>query len=107
MNNFGFLNINKPSGMTSHDVVSKLRRVSKIKQVGHTGTLDPLADGVLPIAAGKATRLIEYLKEDKAYIATLEFGKISDTYDSEGVIEKFSDLKTDEKQIGPYQQNNR
>ena len=72
---FGFLNIYKPKGLTSHDVVARLRRVSKFKQIGHTGTLDPLAEGVLPIAFGKATRLIEYLKEDKAYIAELEFGK--------------------------------
>ena len=51
---FGFLNILKPSGLTSHDVVARLRKVLKIKQIGHTGTLDPLAEGVLPVAVGKA-----------------------------------------------------
>ena len=65
---FGFLNIYKPQGLTSHDVVARLRKVLKIKQIGHTGTLDPLAQGVLPVAAGKASRLIEYLDEGKAYL---------------------------------------
>lgn len=87
---FGFLNIYKPAGMTSHDVVSRLRRVTKIKQIGHTGTLDPFATGVLPVCIGKATRLIEYLKEDKEYIATVQFGKNTTTYDIEGdVVEAF------------------
>lgn len=95
----GFLNINKPKGMTSHDVVSRLRRVSKIRQIGHTGTLDPLAQGVLPVAVGKATRLIEFLLENKGYIATLEFGKISDTYDIEGNVEEYSNAKVSEEQI--------
>ncbi len=84
---FGFLNINKPVGITSHDVVSVLRRITKIKQIGHTGTLDPMAEGVLPVAIGKAARLIEYLQENKGYIAELELGKISDTYDIEGSVE--------------------
>lgn len=95
----GFLNINKPKGMTSHDVISRLRRVSKIRQIGHTGTLDPLAQGVLPVAVGKATRLIEFLLENKAYIATLEFGKISDTYDIEGNVEGYSDVRVAEEEI--------
>ena len=69
---FGFLNIYKPIGMTSHDVVAILRRVTKIKQIGHTGTLDPFAEGVLPICIGKSTRLIEYLEDDKAYIEEIE-----------------------------------
>lgn len=96
---FGFLNINKPKGMTSHDVVAKLRKICKIRQIGHTGTLDPLAQGVLPIAIGKATRLIDYLGDDKAYIAELQFGKISDTYDIEGVVEDFSDKKITGKDV--------
>ena len=58
---FGFLNVYKPSAMTSHDVVARLRRLTKIRQIGHTGTLDPFAEGVLPVCIGKATRLIEYL----------------------------------------------
>lgn len=95
----GFVNIDKPKGKTSHDVVAILRRLLKIKQIGHTGTLDPMATGVLPVAIGKASRLIEYLKEDKAYIADLAFGKISDTYDIEGNIEKYSDVKVSKNQI--------
>lgn len=96
---FGFLNIYKPKGMTSHDVVSYLRRILKIKQIGHSGTLDPLAEGVLPIAIGKATRLFEYFSDDKAYIVEMKFGQISDTYDSEGVIEEFSDKKVTEDEL--------
>ncbi|MCM1265292.1 MAG: tRNA pseudouridine(55) synthase TruB [Candidatus Gastranaerophilales bacterium] len=96
---FGFLNIYKPVGMTSHDVVSVLRRVTKIKQIGHTGTLDPFAEGVLPICIGKATRLIEYLEDDKAYIGTFNFGKSTTTYDIEGdTVETFTE-KITEKQI--------
>ncbi len=96
---FGFLNVYKPMGMTSHDVVAVLRKKIKIKQIGHSGTLDPLATGVLPIAIGKATRLIEYLSDEKAYIASLEFGKISDTYDIEGKVESFSTSKVTREQI--------
>ncbi len=88
---FGFLNVYKPKGMTSHDVVAKLRKITKIKQIGHTGTLDPFAEGVLPICMGKATRLIEYLQDDKEYVATVQFGKTTDTYDLEGsVTEEFN-----------------
>ncbi len=83
---FGFLNIYKPKGMTSHDVVSVLRRITKIKQIGHTGTLDPFAEGVLPICIGKATRLIEYLKDDKEYLGTVQLGKSTTTYDIEGEV---------------------
>ena len=94
----GFLNINKPKGMTSHDVVGKLRKILGLKQIGHTGTLDPFATGVLPICIGKATKLIEYLPDDKEYIATVQFGKSTDTYDLDGetvkVFEK--NVKSDE-----------
>ena len=85
-NLFGFLNVYKPKGMTSHDVVGRLRRVTKIKQIGHTGTLDPFATGVLPICIGKSTRLIEYLEDDKEYLATVQFGKNTDTYDLDGEV---------------------
>lgn len=95
----GFLNINKPKGITSHDVISKLRRVCKIKQIGHTGTLDPMAQGVLPVAIGKASRLIEFLEENKGYKAELIFGKISDTYDTEGEIKDFSDKKVSKDEV--------
>ena len=83
---FGFLNIYKPKGKTSHDVVAVLRRVTKVKQIGHTGTLDPFAEGVLPVCIGKATRLIEYLKDDKAYIGTVQLGSSTATYDIEGEV---------------------
>lgn len=99
MNNFGFLNINKPRGMTSHDVVALLRRIMKIKQIGHTGTLDPMAAGVLPVAVGKAARLIEYLDEGKSYRAELLLGKVSDSYDTEGNIIDFSDKKVCQQEI--------
>lgn len=90
---FGFLNIYKPAGMTSHDVVAVLRRITKIKQIGHTGTLDPFAQGVLPICIGKATRLIEYLDDEKEYLAEITFGTSTDTYDCEGEAIFKSDLK--------------
>lgn len=96
---FGFINVFKPRGITSHDVVSRLRKALKIKQIGHTGTLDPLAEGVLPVAIGKATRLIEYLDEGKGYIASLQFGKVSDTYDTEGNVTDFSDKKVQKEEI--------
>lgn len=83
---FGFLNVYKPVGKTSHDVVAYFRKLLKIKQIGHTGTLDPFAEGVLPICIGKSTRLIEYLPDDKAYIAFVQFGKSTNTYDTEGKI---------------------
>lgn len=96
---FGFLNINKPSGMTSHDVVALLRRILKFKQIGHTGTLDPMATGVLPVALGKAARLIEFLDEKKAYTARCQLGKISDSYDTDGNVEHFSDKKVTKEDV--------
>lgn len=96
---FGFLNVYKPKGKTSHDVVAVLRRVTKIKQIGHTGTLDPFAEGVLPICIGKATRLIEYLEDDKAYIGTVQLGKSTSTYDTEGEVVETSDKKVSKEEI--------
>ncbi len=96
---FGFLNIYKPVNMTSHDVIGYLRRVTKIRQIGHAGTLDPFAEGVLPVAVGKATKLIEYLNDDKAYIGRFCFGKSTDTYDIEGKVVCEFDNKITEKQI--------
>lgn len=96
---FGFINIYKPKGMTSHDVISVLRRVTKIKQIGHTGTLDPFAEGVLPVCIGKATRLIEYLNDDKAYIGTVQLGKSTTTYDIEGETINISDKKVTAEEI--------
>lgn len=96
---FGFINIYKPKGMTSHDVVSVLRRITKIKQIGHTGTLDPFAEGVLPICIGKATRLIEYLEDEKEYLATVQFGTATTTYDPEGEITSTSDKKITKEEL--------
>ncbi|MGL6105925.1 tRNA pseudouridine(55) synthase TruB [Romboutsia sp.] len=84
------VNIIKPTGMTSHDVVSAVRKIVNMKKVGHTGTLDPDASGVLPICIGKATKVSELiLNKDKSYICELTLGIITDTYDSSGeVLEK-------------------
>lgn len=83
----GIVNINKPPGMTSHDVVARVRRILHTRRVGHAGTLDPLATGVLPICVGQATRIVEYLGElGKAYRATIAFGADTTTYDAEGDI---------------------
>lgn len=83
----GIFNINKSTGMTSHDVVAKIRRLLKQKRVGHAGTLDPAAGGVLPICVGQATRVAEYLSESgKAYQADVVFGVATDTYDTEGAV---------------------
>ena len=87
------MNVRKPKGMTSHDVVYRIRRASKVKQVGHTGTLDPFAEGVLPVCVGKATRLIEYLNDDKEYFAVVKFGVETDTYDLDGQVLAVSDKK--------------
>ena len=96
---FGFLNVYKPVGMTSHDVVAALRRVTKIKQIGHTGTLDPFAEGVLPICIGKATRLIEYLQDDKEYLATVQFGASTNTFDLDGEKTFTSDKKVSKEDV--------
>ncbi|HBQ98966.1 MAG TPA: tRNA pseudouridine(55) synthase TruB, partial [Cyanobacteria bacterium UBA11691] len=81
---FGFLNLNKPPGYTSHDCVARVRRLLHTKRVGHGGTLDPAAVGVLPIAVGKATRLLQFLPQDKGYQATIKFGLRTETDDLEG-----------------------
>lgn len=83
----GILNIYKETGMTSHDVVAKVRRILHEKRVGHAGTLDPAAEGVLPICTGQATRVVEYLSEArKIYSADLVLGLTTDTYDREGLV---------------------
>ena len=70
----GLLLVDKPTGPTSHDVVARARRILREKRIGHTGTLDPLASGVLPLLVGKATRLARFLPGDKAYDATIALG---------------------------------
>ncbi|MFH7029650.1 MAG: tRNA pseudouridine(55) synthase TruB [Heteroscytonema crispum UTEX LB 1556] len=82
----GFLNLNKPFDWTSHDCVAKVRKLLRLKRVGHAGTLDPAATGVLPIALGKATRLLQYLPGDKAYKATIRLGVRTATDDLQGEI---------------------
>jgi tRNA pseudouridine55 synthase len=91
----GILNIHKAPGMTSHDVVARIRKLLQQKRVGHTGTLDPMATGVLPICVGQATRVAEYLSESgKAYQAEITFGTVTDTYDAEGTIIRTSNTDT-------------
>lgn len=96
---FGFLNVYKPVGKTSHDVVAYFRKLLKIKKIGHTGTLDPFAEGVLPICIGNSTRLIEYLPDDKAYLAFVQLGKATDSYDTEGNVIFESDKKVTKEQL--------
>ncbi|MBQ9297776.1 MAG: tRNA pseudouridine(55) synthase TruB [Clostridia bacterium] len=113
----GILVVNKPKGYTSHDVVAKVRRSLNMQKVGHTGTLDPLATGVLPILLGNGTKLSQYIiNHDKEYIATIKLGVKTDTGDIEGniieekVVNKYSDkqikevldtFKGKQKQIPP------
>ncbi len=81
----GVLIMDKPAGMTSHDVVAAVRRLLCFRQIGHFGTLDPFATGVLPLSAGKATRFAQfYLKSRKAYEGVIQFGYATDTYDATG-----------------------
>ncbi len=83
----GVLNVDKPKGMTSHDVVAKIRRLAGQRQVGHAGTLDPMATGVLVVLLGKATRLSEYLmRGTKIYQAVVRLGVETDTYDADGEV---------------------
>jgi tRNA pseudouridine55 synthase len=83
----GILLIDKPLGIKSHDVVNEVRRRFGTRRVGHAGTLDPLASGVLVVAVGPATRFLQYLPlEPKVYVATVEFGTSTETYDREGEV---------------------
>lgn len=83
----GILNVNKPPGMTSFAVVSLVRKLAGVRRVGHAGTLDPVADGVLPICLGQATRIVEYLvSAPKRYRSVIRLGAGTDTYDSEGTV---------------------
>lgn len=82
----GVLILNKPAGWTSHDVVAKTRGLLKEKQIGHLGTLDPLATGVLPLAVGAATRLVEFATHSKEYVTTCLLGKTTDTCDITGKV---------------------
>lgn len=81
---FAVINIDKPKDCTSHDVVARLRRIYGLKKVGHLGTLDPMATGVLPVCLGQATRLIEYFPTGKRYTAEITLGRTTTTLDAEG-----------------------
>lgn len=104
----GILNIHKPTGMTSHDVVARVRKLLKQRRVGHAGTLDPAASGVLPICVGQGTRVAEYLSESgKEYQATLIFGIETNTYDVEGEVTRTAstdhlDLASIEQALGAF-----
>lgn len=90
------IGVNKPSGISSHDVVNTCRRIFGERRVGHMGTLDPLATGVLPIAIGSATRLNPYMSEhDKSYRVTMVFGSETDTDDCEGSITRSAEVPND------------
>ncbi len=107
MNNFGFVNLIKPTGVTSSDMVVAVKKILNERHVGHLGTLDPAASGVLPIAVGRATKFFDYfLKKDKAYVARVNFGVETDTLDSFGVvkqtIEKSISLSDIEKVIPKF-----
>ena len=113
----GILVVNKPAGYTSHDIVSKIRKQLNIKKVGHTGTLDPLATGVLPILLGNGTKLSKYMiNHDKEYIATIRLGEKTESGDLEGkvieqkevpsfskeqIIEVLNNFKGKQEQIPP------
>ena len=104
----GIINVCKNTGQSSFDVVAKIRRYAKEKKVGHTGTLDPEASGVLPVCLGKATKIIEYIMENKkVYRVTFQLGVITTTYDLEGEVIKensIEHIKEDEiiKTIGEF-----
>ncbi len=88
----GILNVDKPAGWTSFDVVAFLRRQSGVRRVGHAGTLDPAATGVLPVCFGQATRVVEYLVDaSKAYEAVVRLGVVTDTYDADGTVQSETD----------------
>jgi tRNA pseudouridine55 synthase len=96
----GILNLNKPAGMTSHDVVARVRRISGPKKVGHAGTLDPMARGVLLLCLGAATRVAEYLMAgDKLYDARIRLGVTTDTYDAEGQISAQADVNATRAEV--------
>ncbi len=88
----GIFAVNKPRGMTSHDVVNIVRRKTSVKRVGHGGTLDPLAEGILVIAVGRENtkKLDQYVKGEKEYLATLKLGYISETDDADGPIHEYN-----------------
>ena len=109
----GVINIYKERGFTSHDVVAKLRGILKQKKIGHTGTLDPDAEGVLPVCLGKGTRLCDMLTDhSKVYEAVLLLGQSTDTQDVSGTVLQEASVEVSEEEVreaimsfvGPYDQ---
>jgi tRNA pseudouridine55 synthase len=103
----GIIVVDKEGGWTSHDVVAKMRRLANMKKVGHLGTLDPIATGVLPLVLGRATRLAQfYTRRDKVYDAIVRFGFSTDTYDRAGVATspEVAPPALDAKTLEPYLQ---
>lgn len=101
MNLSGVLVVNKPSGMTSHDVIEKLRRILHVRGIGHAGTLDPNAEGILLACVNRAAKVAQFLTEhDKEYEAVIKLGVTTDTYDGEGkIIKTNQDLKISAEKI--------
>ena len=96
----GWVNLNKPAGMTSNDALMKLKRALNFPKIGHAGTLDPLASGILPIALGDATKLVQYMMEDdKVYLFTVRWGEQRTTDDLEGEVMATSDVRPSEDHI--------
>ncbi len=94
----GIINLNKPQGMTSHDCVGMIRRLTGIKKVGHAGTLDPMATGVLPVCVGRATRIMQYLDDEKKeYVCGMLLGRRTDTQDIWGTT--LEEVIPDEEQL--------
>ena len=109
----GIINVYKERGYTSHDVVAKLRGILKQKKIGHTGTLDPEAEGVLPVCLGKATKLCDLLAgHDKVYEAVMLLGQSTDTQDTTGTVLESATVTASEEEVreavlsfeGPYEQ---
>jgi tRNA pseudouridine55 synthase len=103
----GIIVVDKAEGWTSHDVVNRMRRLANMKKVGHLGTLDPIATGVLPLVLGRATRLAQfYTRRDKVYEAIVRFGFSTDTYDRAGVATspEVPPPSLDAEMIEPYLQ---
>ncbi len=91
----GILNVNKPAGMTSYGVVAAVKRLAGQRRVGHAGTLDPDATGVLPVCLGKATRIVEFFMDAaKVYVAEIELGACTDTYDAAGTVTSRGDASS-------------
>ena len=96
----GVINVNKPLGMTSHDVVYRLRKLLTIKKIGHTGTLDPDASGVLPMCIGRATKVADMLTaQDKQYIAEVTLGSATDTLDASGTVTETAEVNVTPEEI--------